>query len=119
MENMTRIVNVNGKSKVNSERWIRVKMSPRPHTITPSRKVKTHGDLIMIEQPGKVHSCPLDLGCDFCTGSHTCEALVSVTVQGQDLLFSIIHLPVLTSDSSLTFTILVTFFTNTYCYVVW
>ena len=40
-------------------------------------------------------------------------------VWGQDLLFSIIHLSLLSFDSLLTFTISVMFFTNTFCYIVW
>ena len=42
-----------------------------------------------------------------------------VMVQGHGLIFSIVHLPLLSIDSSLTFTILVIFFADTFCYIVW
>ena len=42
-----------------------------------------------------------------------------VTVRGHGLIFSIVHLPPLTIDSPLTFTILVIFFTDTFRYIVW
>ena len=42
-----------------------------------------------------------------------------VMVQGQDLLFSVIHLLPLSSDSPLTFTVSVMFSTNTFHYIVW
>ena len=43
----------------------------------------------------------------------------SVTVQGQDLLFSIVHLSLSSFESLLTFTVSIMFFTNTFCYIVW
>ena len=42
----------------------------------------------------------------------------NVTVQGSDILFSIICLPPLSSDSPLTFTISVMFLTDTFRYTV-
>ena len=42
----------------------------------------------------------------------------NVVVQGMDLLFSIIYLPGLTSDSPLTFMATVVFSTNTFHYMV-
>ena len=43
----------------------------------------------------------------------------NVTVQGTDLLFSIIHLPGLISDLLLTFTATVVFSTDTFHYTIW
>ena len=42
-----------------------------------------------------------------------------VMVQGRGLIFSIVHLPPLTTDSPFTFTVLIVFFTDTFQYVVW
>ena len=42
-----------------------------------------------------------------------------VTIGGTDLIFSIIHLPLLTVDSPLTFTTLIRFSSNNYCYTMW
>ena len=42
-----------------------------------------------------------------------------VTVRGCRLIFSVVHLPPLTTDSPFTFTVLIVFFTNTFQYVVW
>ena len=42
-----------------------------------------------------------------------------VTVRGHGLIFSVVHLPLLTTDSPFTFTILVVFFADTFRYVVW
>ena len=42
-----------------------------------------------------------------------------VMVQGQDLLFLVIHLSPISFDSPLMFTISIMFFTNTFCYIVW
>ena len=43
----------------------------------------------------------------------------NVMVQGLNILFTIIHLPPLTSDSPFTFTILVMFSSNHYRYIIW
>ena len=43
----------------------------------------------------------------------------SVTVRGRGLIFSVVHLPPLTSDSPFTFTVLIIFFADTFRYVVW
>ena len=42
-----------------------------------------------------------------------------VTVRGHGLIFSIVHLPPLTTDSPFTFTVLIVFFADTFQYVVW
>ena len=42
-----------------------------------------------------------------------------VMVWGHGLVFSIIHLPPLMVDSPFTFTILVIFLTDIFCYIVW
>ena len=42
-----------------------------------------------------------------------------VTVRGSDLIFSIVHLPPLSSGCPFTFTILVMFFPDTYRYTIW
>ena len=42
-----------------------------------------------------------------------------VMVQDHGLIFSVIHLPPLTTDSPFTFTVLIVFFTDTFQYVVW
>ena len=42
-----------------------------------------------------------------------------VMVQGHRLIFSVVHLPPLTTDSPFTFTILIVFFADTFRYVVW
>ena len=42
-----------------------------------------------------------------------------VTVRGRGLIFSVVHLPPLTTDSPFTFTVLVVFFADTFQYVVW
>ena len=42
----------------------------------------------------------------------------NVTVQSRDLFFSIVHLPALTPDSPLTFTLLVMFFADTFRYII-
>ena len=42
-----------------------------------------------------------------------------VTVQGHGLVLSIVHLPPLTIDSPLTFTVLIFFLTDTFRYIVW
>ena len=42
-----------------------------------------------------------------------------VTVRGHGVVFSIVHLSLLTDDSPFMFTVLVIFFTNTFRYVVW
>ena len=42
-----------------------------------------------------------------------------VTVQGQDIIFSIFHWSPLTSSSPLTFTVSTMFFTDVYQYVIW
>ena len=47
------------------------------------------------------------------------ESKVIVTIQGQGLIFSIIHLPLLTLDSPLMFTLLIMFSTSTFQYIVW
>ena len=43
----------------------------------------------------------------------------TVTVQGHGLIFSVVHLSPLTIDSPFTFTVLVIFLTDTFCYIVW
>ena len=43
----------------------------------------------------------------------------NVTVQGRGLIFSIVHLPLLTVDSPFTFTVLVIFLADTFRYIVW
>ena len=48
-----------------------------------------------------------------------CNKTATVTVRGRGLVFSIVHLPPLTSDSPFTFTVLIVFFANTFRYVVW
>ena len=42
-----------------------------------------------------------------------------VMVRGRGLIFSIVHLPPLTTDSPFTFTVLIIFFADTFRYVVW
>ena len=42
-----------------------------------------------------------------------------VMVQGRGLIFSVVHLTLLTADSPFTFTILVIFFADTFRYIVW
>ena len=42
-----------------------------------------------------------------------------VTVQGPDLIFSIVHLPPLSPDCPFTFTISIMFFPDTYQYTIW
>ena len=42
-----------------------------------------------------------------------------VTVRGRGLIFSVVHLPPLTTDSPFTFTVLIVFFADTFQYVVW
>ena len=42
-----------------------------------------------------------------------------VTVRGRSLIFSVVHLPPLTIDSPFTFTVLVIFCADTFCYIVW
>ena len=55
----------------------------------------------------------------------TCETNASpprhiiVTVWGSDILFSIIYLPPLSSDSPFTFTVSIMFFIDTFRYTVW
>ena len=44
---------------------------------------------------------------------------VNVTVRGQGLILSVIHLTLFTADSPLTFTVLVIFFSDTFQYIVW
>ena len=43
----------------------------------------------------------------------------TVTVRGRGLIFSVVHLPPITSDSPFTFTVLIIFFDDTFRYVVW
>ena len=43
----------------------------------------------------------------------------SVTVQGHELIFSILHLLPLTPNSPLTFTVLIIFLTDTFHYIIW
>ena len=43
----------------------------------------------------------------------------TVTVQGCGLIFSIVHLLPITVDSPFTFTVLIIFFADTFCYIVW
>ena len=43
----------------------------------------------------------------------------NVTVRGQSLIFSIVNLPLLTVDAPFTFTVLVIFLADTFCYIVW
>ena len=47
------------------------------------------------------------------------RALLSVMVRGRGLFLSVVHLPPLTMGSPLTFTVLVIFFDDTFCYIVW
>ena len=42
-----------------------------------------------------------------------------VTVRGRGLIFSVVHLPPITSDSPFTFTVLIVFFADAFQYVVW
>ena len=42
-----------------------------------------------------------------------------VTVRGCGLIFSVVHLPPLTTDSPFTFTVLIVFFADTFRYIVW
>ena len=42
-----------------------------------------------------------------------------VTVRGRGLIFSVVHLPPLTTDSPFMFTVLIIFFADTFQYVVW
>ena len=43
----------------------------------------------------------------------------NVMIQGSDLFFSIIYLLLLSSDLPFTFTVLVMFHSNIYCYIIW
>ena len=45
--------------------------------------------------------------------------IASVTVRGCGLFLSVIHLPPLSMDSLMTFTVLVIFFDDTFRYIVW
>ena len=42
-----------------------------------------------------------------------------VTVRGRSLIFSVVHLLPITTDSPFTFTVLIIFFADTFHYVVW
>ena len=42
-----------------------------------------------------------------------------VTVRGRGLFLSIVHLPPLSAGSPFTFTVLVIFFADTFCHIVW
>ena len=70
--------------------------------------------------PVAVSSSTMEIqrGCSFVPEVQVFKGGI-VTVQGPDLIFSVIHLSPLVSDSPFTFTVPTTFLTDVYQYAIW